>query len=380
VSDHRLMIPGPVDSEDDVLSALAEPTLPHYGALFMPLFNETTDLLKRVFRTSGDVLIVPGPGTGALEMAIGSIALPDHTVAVISNGHFGRRANRIIDAKGLNRFVLNYPMGEPATPEQVRAQLAKTVPEAQRAGRSIDTLVFCHHETSTGVLNPLKELIEVAHEFGLATIVDAVSSLGGVDIRVDEWGIDACISVPNKCIGAVPGVALMSVSERAWDVALSNPSKHGWYYDLRTWAIYRDEWAAWHPYPTTLPTNVIVALHQALLDIFEVGFDAWIASHAEAAHKVREGMAAMGFSMMPDPAYAAPAITAFLTRPDVDPSDLAHTLLNENGIVISGGLDELAGKIFRVGHMGKARSDEYIEAFLSAVDVYLETAGLPATA
>src|SRR5262249_44633963 len=155
-----------------------------------------------------------------------------------------------------------------------------------------------------------------------------------------------------KCIAAVPGVALMSVSERAWDIALSNPGKHAWYYDLRTWAIYRDEWASWHPYPTTLPTNIIVALHQALLDIFDTGLDVWIASHAEAARKVRQGMSAMGFSMMPDPAFAAPTITAFLTRPDVEASALAHTLLQDHGIVISGGLDELAGKIFRVGHMG----------------------------
>jgi alanine-glyoxylate transaminase / serine-glyoxylate transaminase / serine-pyruvate transaminase len=380
VSDYRLMIPGPVDSEDDVLSALAEPTLPHYGPLWMPLFDETTELLKKVFQTEKDVLMVPGPGTGALEMAIASLAYPGHSVAVVTNGHFGRRANRIIDANGINALPIVFPSGEPADPDVVRQRLAEAVPLAKQNEQPIEAIVYTHHETSTGILNPLGELSAVAHEFDLQIIVDAVSSLGGVELPVDAWGIDACVTVPNKCIAAVPGVALMSVSQRAWETALHNPGKHGWYYDLRTWALYRDEWAGWHPYPTTLPTNLIAALHRALIDLLAVGLEPWIASHAEAARKMRIRMAEMGFTLYPNPDHAAPIITAFNTRPDVNPAELSKMLLNEHGIVISGGLDELAGRIFRVGHMGKARSDEYIAGFLDAVRAYLEMAGLPLAA
>lgn len=373
MSDFRLMIPGPVDSEDDVLSALAEPTLPHYGPLFMPLFNETTELLKDVFQTQNDVLMMPGPGTGSLEAAIGSLVTPGNSAVVVTNGHFGRRANHIVGAFNFQPIPITFPMGAVADPAQVREQIK----DALKAGHKIDALVLTHHETSTGVVNPIRELAAVGHEFDIPIVVDAVASLGGVELKVDEWGLDACISVPNKCLAAVPGLGLMTVSPRVWEIAQKNPGKHGWYYDLRTWAVYRDEWAEWHPYPTTLPTNIIVALHQALLNVLDYGLDAWIASHAETANRVREGMFAMGFTMFPDEAYASPTITAFNTRADVDLASMTKTLLQEHHIAISGGLDELKGRIFRVGHMGKARHADYTDAFLGAVRAYLETTGLP---
>src|SRR5687767_14396615 len=137
VSDFRLMIPGPVDSEDDVLSALAEPTLPHYGPLWMPLFNETTELLKQLFHTQNDVLMMPGPGTGALESAIGSVVQPGHSAAVIANGHFGRRANHIVGAFGFQPLTITFPLHRAADPGEVRAQLQ----QALDAGHTIDALV-----------------------------------------------------------------------------------------------------------------------------------------------------------------------------------------------------------------------------------------------
>lgn len=373
MSDFRLMIPGPVDSEDDVLSALAEPTLPHYGPLFMPLFNETTELLKQVFRTQNDVLMMPGPGTGSLEAAIGSLATPGHSVVVVSNGHFGRRANHIVGAFDFQSITITFPMGVVADPAQVREQIKDAIAQ----GHQIDALILTHHETSTGVINPIRELAAVGHEFGIPVVVDAVAALGGVELNVDEWGIDACISVPNKCLASVPGLGLMTVSDRVWQIAQKNPGKHGWYYDLRTWAVYRDEWEKWHPYPTTLPTNVIAALHRALMNVLDFGLDAWIASHIEASNRVREGMFAMGFTMFPDAACASPTITAFNRREDIDLADMSKVLLNDHHIAISGGLDELNGRIFRVGHMGKARHHEYTDAFLNAVRSYLEITGLP---
>jgi aspartate aminotransferase-like enzyme len=377
VTDYRLMIPGPVDTEDDVLSALAEPTLPHYGTRWMPIFNETTELLKQVFRTKNDVLMMPGPGTGAMEAAISSMVHPGHGIVVISNGHFGQRAFKVASSYDIHVECIEFPAGEVADPAQVRARLADLVRAAHRAGKPITSLIFSHHETSTGVLNPMQALAQTAHEFDLAVIVDAVSSLGGTDIRVDDWGVDACVSVPNKCLGGVPGVALMSVSERAWRMADTNPGKHGWYYDLRTWAYFREAWGDWHPFPTTLPTHVIVALQQALGDIMKVGLDVWITDHAEAARRVREGMAAMGFTLLGDPAYCSPTVSAFRARPDVPCGEIQAYLLNKHHIMISGGLEELKGHIIRVGHMGRARCEDYTTAFLNAVRAYLEDNNLP---
>src|SRR5574341_1513457 len=204
------MVPGPVDSNDDVLSALSEPTLPHYGPLWMPLFNETTRLLQQLFRTTNDVLMMPGPGTGALDAAVGSLIKPDESGCVISNGHFGQRAVQIVEAYGLRAWTAEFPLGEPADPGQLRDWLKAWTVEAKQEQKPLQALMLVHHETSTGVLNSLPELAQIAHEFDLALLVDAVSSLGGVDLNVDTLGIDICVSVPNKCLGGVPGVALMS--------------------------------------------------------------------------------------------------------------------------------------------------------------------------
>lgn len=373
----RLMVPGPVDSDDDVLSALGEPTLPHYGPLWMPVFDETTRLLQRLFRTTYDVLMMPGPGTGALDAAVGSLIPPGRAVGLVSNGHFGQRAVQIVESYGMKAWIAEFPLGEAADPDRLRAQLKDWIIQAQREGRPIEALLLVHHETSTGVLNPLAEIAQVAREFNLAFIVDAVSSLGGVEIDVDQMGIDIAVSVPNKCLGAVPGVAIMTVSPRAWEMAEANPSKHGWYHDLRTWARYRKEWGAWHPYPTTLPTNVIVALHQALIDVFEIGLNAFIASHTQAAQRVRDALLSLGFTLFPNPTHAAPTVSAFNTRHDVKVNEMQRYLTAQHQIVVSGGLEELAGRIFRVGHMGRARSPEYSDALVQAIRAYLESEHLP---
>jgi aspartate aminotransferase-like enzyme len=371
------MVPGPVDSDDDVLSALSQPTLPHYGPLWMPLFNETTRLLQNLFHTTNDVLMMPGPGTGALDAAVGSLVRPEGSVCIISNGHFGQRAVQIVEAYGLRAWIAEFPLGEAADPDQLSGWLKAWTVEARNERRPIEALIVVHHETSTGVLNPLPEIVQVAHEFDLALLVDAVSSLGGVSLEVDALGVDICVSVPNKCLGGVPGVALMSVSPRAWALAQANPARHGWYHDLRTWARYRKEWGAWHPYPTTLPTNVIVALHQALIDVFEIGLEAYVASHQQAAQRVRDALLPLGFDLFPKPAHAAPTVSAFKTRTDVKVSDLQRFLVAEHDIVVSGGLEELAGKIFRVGHMGRARSAEYGDRLVEAIRAYLEINKLP---
>lgn len=367
----RLMIPGPVEAEDSVLSVIGEQTLPHYGPLWMPLFEETVSLLKQLFMTQGDVIVMPGPGSAALDAAVASLVPQGASACVLDNGFFGMRATQIIEANGIHPWVVKAPWGRHVDPADVRTSLRDWIPQAKRAGQPIRALVMIHHETSTGVLNPLRDIAAVAHEFDLPLIVDAVASLGGVPVAVDEWGIDVCVSVPNKCLGVPPGVALMAVSPRAWELAKSNPSRHGWYLDLRTWRWYIDNWGDWHPYPTTLPTNNIVALHQGLKDIFAGGLEAHFAAFQRAAAQAREGMAALGFTLFPEPQYAAPPISAFNARPDVDTGDLLRYLLHEHGLMVSGGLAELKGKIFRVGHMGRAREPQVVSALLEATRIYL---------
>jgi alanine-glyoxylate transaminase/serine-glyoxylate transaminase/serine-pyruvate transaminase len=363
------MIPGPVDVADDVLAAMAQPTQPHYGNEWLEIYDETIGLLKWLFGTEADLFLMPGPGTAGLDAALGSLMAAGEKVVMAHNGFFGRRLMSVARSYGLDVCPVGAPTGRPLDPEDVRRCLADT-PDAR-------ALALVHLETSTSVLNPLQALTEVAAEFGVPVIVDAVSSLGGVPLPVDAWGIDVCVTVSNKCLAAPPGLAPISISDRAWaQIEALGARAHGWYLDLRTWRRYADEWGSWHPYPTTLPTNNVMALLTSLRHIAGGGLQAYYDWHAAAAGRVREVLGAWGFTMLTEPAYTSPLITAMHTPPGVDPEALRGYLLNECRIMISGGLDDLAGKIVRVGHIGKAATDDYVEAFLEGTAAYLRSTGV----
>lgn len=365
----RLMLPGPVDVEDDVLEAMAQPTLPHYGQVWLDVYREAVDGLQSVFGTRNDLFLMAGPGTAALDAAMGSLMRTGDKVLVLHNGFFGQRLAIMARHYGLDVRAIGAPLAQPLDPEAVRRRLL-VEPDVQ-------AVVVVHLETSTGVLNPLQQIASVSREFGVPIIVDAVSSLGGVPLPVDAWGIDVCVSVINKCLACPPAVAPFSVSQRAWDqMDRKRGRAHGWYLDLNVWKDYAVNWASWHPYPTTLPTNNIVALLVSLRKILAGGLEAQYARHDRAAGIVRAGLLRLGFSLFADEAFASPLITAVHGLPGMDIADYRRYLVDEWQIMISGGLDELQGKIFRVGHIGKAASEAYSEAFLSGTEAYLRLKGL----
>jgi alanine-glyoxylate transaminase/serine-glyoxylate transaminase/serine-pyruvate transaminase len=342
----RLMIPGPVDVEDDILAALAGPVLPHYGKEWLVIYAEAVECLKQVFGTQNDLFLMAGPGTAGLDAALATIAR----------------------AYGLDVRVVQAPLGQPVDPEQIRQALA--------AEPDIQAVALVHLETSTAVLNPLQEISAASREFEVPIIVDAVSSLGGVPLPVDEWGIDICVTVINKCLACPAGVVPLSVSQRAWDrMDRKRGRAHGWYLNLSTWKDYATNWASWHPYPTTLPTNLIVALLTSLRRILRGGLTAYYDRHTRAAQIVRSGLAELGFEMFADEAHTSPLLTAVCGLPGMDVEDLRRYLVEEWQLMVSGGLQELRGKIVRVGHIGKAASDEYSERFLLGVEDYLRLRG-----
>jgi len=364
---YKLMIPGPVDVEDDVLAAMSRPTMPHYGTEWLEIYYDVIAMLKQVFQTESDVLIMAGPGSAALEAALGSLLAPGDLVCIPVSGFFGRRLVQLANAHGLHVLPVDFAPGQPVEPDTLRQRLADQP--------RLRALAVVHHETSTGVLNPLKEIAAVAHEFDLPLIVDAVSSLGGVPLPVDELGIDVCVTVANKCLSTPPGVAIISISPRAWKmVAAQEQTNRGWYLNLSTWRWYMDNWA-WHPYPITLPTNNIVALQVSLKRILAEGLEAHYASYVQASSLVRRGLRDLGFEMFVADEWACPVISAVRARPDAPAGELQDFLRDEHGILISGGLEELRGAIFRVGHMGKAVSQEYSLAFLQGVEDFLRRRG-----
>lgn len=366
---YKLMIPGPVDILDDVREAMASPSVAHYGPDWVALYQETVELLQQVFRTRNDVYLMAGPGTAGLDAAMGSLLRTGERVLIPFNGFFGSRLVAVARAYGLDVVLLEFPANQPVAPGAVRSCLD--------AERDVRAVAMVHHETSTGVLNPLREVAALAHEGGRPIIVDAIASMGGVPMPVDEWELDVVVTVANKCLETPPAVAPTSVSQRAWEMIDSRPDRHhGWYLNLATWREYAKSWAGWHPSPTSLPTHNIMALRVSLQRILSGGLENHYAKHVRAAEQVRTGLRRMGFELFVEGEHACPLITAIKARSEFEVSALAQFLRDEHGIMISGGIAELSGKIFRVGHMGRAASDEYVGAFLGAVEDFLRREGL----
>ena len=365
---YRLMIPGPVDAEDDVLEAMAQQISPHYGPAWLKIYDEALQNLKQLFGTQNDIILMAGPGSAALDAALGSLMRTGEKILVPSNGFFGQRMATMAEGYGLDVRLVQASMGQPVDPGAVRECLA--------AERDVQALGMVHLETSTGVLNPLQEVAAVAREFDVPIIVDAVSSLGGVPLPVDAWGIDVCVSVTNKCLACPPGIAPLSVSQRAWDqIDRKGGRAHGWYLNLRVWKDYSINWGDWHPTPTTMPTNTMMAMMVSLRRILDVGLEANYDRYVQAARTVRGRLEQLGFKMLTDEAYTSPLITAMYGLPGMDIADFRRYLMEERGIMISGGLDELRGKIFRIGHIGKAASAEYTSLLLDGVEAYLSLKG-----
>ncbi len=366
--DVHLFIPGPAAAHPDVLAAAAAPIRPHYGDEFVAEFDRCRQQLKQVFRTSNDLYLVPGPGTAALEAAITSVVVEGSPVLVPRNGLFGDRLAHICRAHGADVTVLDFPLGQPIDAIPVVRHL-ETQPRPT-------AVVWVHHETSTGVLNPVEPIAAAAREAGVISIIDAISSLGGTELAVDEWGVDVCVSVSNKGLAAQPGLAPISVSSQAWNAIEASGQPRAWLFDLRTYREHEREWGHWHPYPTTMPTGLVGALNTSLGLILEEGLPERIGRTRAAAARVRQRLRGLGFSMLCADDYASPITTAVLVREDVPVGELIETLRDRYGIYISGGIDELAGKIFRIGHMGRSIEPQETDRLLRAFD---EVVGSTAT-
>lgn len=366
---YKLYIPGPCEVDEEVLTAMAQPTPRHYGPEWLEIYHEVIGMLKEIFGTRNDLFMVPAAGSALLDMAFGSMLAEGESLVVGMNGFFGERMGTIAESHGLRVVPFTAPLGQPLDPEDLRRVLREN-PEAR-------AVAVVHHETATTVMNPVRELAQVAHEAGLPIIVDAVSSLGGVPLPVDEWGIDVCVTVANKCLECPPGLAFISVSPKAWEWVDRNDSRHGWYLNLRTWRWYAENWGAWHPTPVTMPTNNVLGLRASLRRILAEGLEAHFARYRWASGAVRRGLEAVGFEMfVPDGPTASPIATAVKARTEFSVRELMDYLAREHGILISGGLEPLAGKIFRVGHMGKASTRPFVMEFLFAVEEFLRGKGL----
>jgi alanine-glyoxylate transaminase/serine-glyoxylate transaminase/serine-pyruvate transaminase len=361
------MIPGPVMVEDEVLRQMSRPAQAHYGPEWTAIHKETTGLLRQVFQTQGDAFILVGSGSAGLDAAIGSLTAPGETIIVGSNGFFGQRLAAISRGYGLNVVPVEAPFGEPLEPSDFDRALA------QHPGAA--AVVVAHLETSTTVLNPLQAIVEVARRYDAPIIVDAVSSLGGVPLPMDAWGIDICVSASQKCLGALPGLAPVAVSPRAWAIMDSKPGRHhGWYLNLQVWRKFAQEWGDWHPFPVTMPTNNVLALRAGLQSLLADGLDARFRRYEALATRLRGGLRALGLRLFASEEHLAPILTGVYSPDGIPSSRIVNYLYTECGIKISGGFgDEVKERIFRIGHMGAAITEADIDALLAGLAAFMRT-------
>lgn len=366
-----LMIPGPTEVSPDVLYEMSKPVFPHYGADWVRTYTDTTEKMKLIFQTEGDLFILVGSGSAALEACILSSISPGDKVLVISSGFFGDRLKEIVAADGGRVVPIDVQLGDSVKPEAVDEQLAENT--------DIRLVVAVHCETSTGAVNPVKELAQVSRKHGVPFMVDAISSLAGMNLEMDRWGIDLCVTASQKCLETPPGLGLIAVGERAWKRMESLPESRGWYLNLLNIRRYSEMWADWHVHgPVTMATSNLLALRAAAERILREGLEKRFRRHEQVAHAFRAGARALGLEPFVRDEIASATMTSLKTPPGIDDKELRGTIDREYGILIAGSVGEMRGKVVRVGHMGMTASSRYVLPTISALEMALARLGYPA--
>jgi alanine-glyoxylate transaminase / serine-glyoxylate transaminase / serine-pyruvate transaminase len=366
----RLMIPGPVELQAEVLAVLAQPVVPHYGAAWVEAHNETIDLLKQIYRTTGKVQMLPGSGSLALDAAAHSAFLPGDTVIVGNNGWFGERTTDIMQSNGVNVVPVQTDPRHPLDPEGFL--------HALRAHPDVKGVACVYLETSTGILNPVREIAALVHEHSDALVmVDAVTGLGGAELEMDAWGIDLCAAASQKGLGAPAGLGMVALSERAWQHISQRPAApRSWYLDLARWQWYTENWADWHPFPVTMPTSVVLALRESLRLLLREGLTARMAHYVAMARLLRDCLAALDMPLFAPEPLMSPILTAAYCPPGVSSLEIRDHLLNEHNIQITTGFGAYRESVFRVGHMGGALTLDDIALLVDGLREFVEQKAL----
>lgn len=362
------MIPGPTEVDPEVLSALSKPVLPHYGPEWGRFFNETRAKIGKIFDTSGDVIILPTPANVALEIATLNLVRKGGTVLNLSNGFFGEMTKEILEMSGRNPLNLCAEPGIAIDPAKVE--------EALEGNSEIEAVFLVHNETSTGVLNPLEEIGRIVHEHSALFVVDSVSAFGGSELAVDDWHIDFCIGYASKCLSSVNGVVPISISGDAWEEAFRKRNEVPRFFNLRVWRRFEEEWGSWgHPYPSSMPTSIIVALNAAVDKALNEGLAVRYARHRAVGRALREAMRAVGLESLPEEEVASSTLSVIEVPPGTDKM-IRKTLRDEFDIMVAGGLSELRGRVLRIGHMGVTASRRCVIPTIRAIEVALNRLGL----
>jgi alanine-glyoxylate transaminase / serine-glyoxylate transaminase / serine-pyruvate transaminase len=364
-----LMGPGPTEIHPRVLTTMSQPAIGYLDPIFVEMMEELKALLRYVYQTKNPLTFpISGPGSVGMEYCFVNMVAPGDKVIVCINGVFGGRMLENVIRCGGVPVVVEDKWGEPVDPQKVEDALNKN--------KDAKIVAFVHAETSTGCQSDAQEIARVAHKHGAMVIMDAVTSLGGTPVRIDEWGIDAVYSASQKCLSCTPGLSPVSFSERVVEHVKARKDKiHSWFMDMNLLLGY---WGATtRTYHHTAPTNSLFALHEALLLIREEGLENCWARHHRHHVALKAGLEAMGLKFLVKEENQLPQMNAVLCPEGVNEAEVRKTLLGEFGIEIGAGLGPLAGKIWRFGLMGYSCRPDNVMLCLSALGSVLEDMGLP---
>ena len=354
-----LLGPGPSAANPRVLQAMMSPMIGYLDPDFMLIMDEVSDLLRRVFQTEENLtLALSGTGSAGMEAGLNSLLEPGETVIMCNHGFFSERMVEMASRVGANVVPLRADWGRPFPAEMLEEELKKHT--------RVKMVTAIHAETSTGVVQPLEDLSRITKEHDALFMVDAVTSLGGTEVAVDDLGIDYCYSATQKCLGCPPGLSPVALSPRAHEAAANRQQKPtSWYLDL---ALVANYWGGDHVYHHTAPVGMILGLREGLRIVLEEGLEARFDRHRRNATALWAGLEALGMSLVVQKEFRLHQITPVWVPDGVDEARLRQILLREYSIEIGMGLGEFRGKVWRIGLMGESSKSEYVLALLSALE------------
>jgi aspartate aminotransferase-like enzyme len=359
----HLRVPGPTPCPKDVLQSMTKQMINHRGPEFGQILNGVTAKLKQLFQTKNDLFLLTASGTGGLEATIVNTLSPGDKVLSVSIGVFGERFATIAGKFGAEVIPLRFEWGTAADADAVR--------QALKAEPKIKAVLTTHNETSTGVTNDLAAISSAVKEFDKLLLVDAISSLGSINLPVDDWNVDIAITGSQKGWMVPPGLAMVSVSQKAWQ-AHANATMPRFYWDFTQAKSYLEKTPLQTPWTPVIP--VIFALSVALDMILKEGLANVFARHARAAQAARDGIKSLGLSLFAEESHASNTVTAVAASDGLDTKKMLKILREEHQVVLAGGQQKLDGKIFRIGHLGWVTEDD-IKIVISALKKALPQAG-----
>lgn len=353
----KLMGPGPLDIHPRVYQALTSPIIGYLDPAYLKILDQVGDQLRKVFQTRNRVTnAAPGTGTSGMEACVANLIEPGDKILVCVHGYFGDRLRQMVERQGAQIMLIEEEWGKPTDPQRVEAAL-------KADAYKVITLV--HAETSTGVLQPMDDIVKLADKYGVMILLDTVTSLGGIEVKMDEWGLDAAYSCSQKCIGCPPGLSPVSFSDRAVETVKNRKQPvSSWYLDITLLEKY---WGSDRVYHHTSSSTLNYALLEALQLIDEEGLQNRFDRHLENHRALVAGIEAMGLEMYVRPEYRLPTLNAVKIPEGVDDVKVRSYLLETFNLEIGGGLGALKGKVWRVGLMGYSSSAENVLFFLSAI-------------